>query len=144
MNWPPEDGLRFECTMCGNCCRSKLDEPYRYVTITKPDVERLRRFGFKLSASITKKFRGRTVLKLVEQDGERRCPFLAEDNKCSIHEMRPEQCRAFPWHGNVLESMESWEACGTRCEGIGRGELIPLAEIRKQAADFIVALLQGG
>lgn len=64
-------------------------------------------------------------------DGEA-CPFLAGD-LCSIHEIKPDQCRAYPFWWEILTSQRRWLREGERCEGIGRGERIPLEQVRDLA-----------
>ena len=45
------------------------------------------------------------------------CPFLSE-RRCTIHRIRPSQCRTYPFWPEVLESRGSWEAERRYCEGI--------------------------
>ena len=40
------------------------------------------------------------------------CVFL-EDNKCSVYEVRPTQCRTFPWWPELVEDEECTSFCGT-------------------------------
>jgi uncharacterized protein len=48
------------------------------------------------------------------------CVFL-RDERCSIHEVKPLQCRTYPFWPELLEDRATWEEEGALCEGIGRG-----------------------
>ena len=48
---------------------------------------------------------------------DQHCVFL-KDNKCSVYEVRPSQCRTYPfWPQHILGRAE-WEAEAVRCEGM--------------------------
>ena len=56
------------------------------------------------------------------------CVFL-QDDRCSIQEVKPVQCRTYPfWHEIVLEE-GAWEAERAHCPGIGRGRGYTSAEL---------------
>jgi hypothetical protein len=54
---------------------------------------------------------------LLDSPATNQCIFLKE-NKCSIYEARPIQCRTFPWWLHNLESPDNWRSAGVNCEGI--------------------------
>ncbi|MBD3262109.1 MAG: hypothetical protein GF334_10670 [Candidatus Altiarchaeales archaeon] len=71
---------KFQCLMCGNCCRLRIIE------LDEEDVEKLKkqgRQGFTDSNRFILRDRGR-------------CVFLKND-KCTVHECRPRVCREFPF-----------------------------------------------
>lgn len=82
----------FECTDCmdcGNCCRTTGP------MYTQKDIERVaHHLKLKPGAFIEKYLRfdedNFWVLQVVP------CPFLAEDNGCSIYEARPKACQEYP------------------------------------------------
>jgi uncharacterized protein len=43
----------------------------------------------------------------------------------------PLQCRTFPWWSEHLGSDRAWRALGRACEGVGRGNFVPIDEITK-------------
>lgn len=53
---------------------------------------------------------------------------------CSLYESRPLQCRTFPWWPENIRSPRSWRDLGKSCEGVGRGTVIPVSEIRINSA----------
>jgi len=56
---------------------------------------------------------------------------------CSIYEVRPAQCRTWPFWKSNLATPDHWARAGGRCPGINRGGRFDLAEIllRRDAAD---------
>jgi len=67
---------------------------------------------------------------LVSGHPVKRCVFLGTDNRCGIYAVRPAQCRHYPFWPGLVNSATAWQIAGQRCEGIGRGEVIPLTRIQ--------------
>ncbi len=120
--------MRFECTGCGKCCTGRGDY---YIAVSRKEQERIRRFlGISWSW-----FRRRYVFRYddeteslsMERDG--RCVFLSADKRCGIYRVRPLQCRYYPFWPELVRSRSAWMSEARRCEGIGRGGIIPLARI---------------
>ncbi len=116
------DGLCFECTQCGNCCSG----PPGHVWLTKTEIARISKFIGRKDGLLGKEHLRRTGFKysLTEKpDGD--CIFLKRNGRmsyCSIYEVRPRQCRTWPfWSGN-LKSQAAWNATAKTCPGMGRGE----------------------
>jgi len=121
--------LRFECTQCGQCC---IAGPGHYVFLTDAEANAIREF-LGLSKGW---FRRRYLRRLA--DGERvaaagvdgRCVFLGADGRCRVYTVRPVQCRTYPFWPEVLRSRVAWQQESKRCEGIGRGVVVPMPRIR--------------
>lgn len=81
---------KVNCLQCAACCKNYSP---RFKT---PDVKRIsKQLGMKESAFIE------TYLR-VDEDGDfvvksSPCPFLGADNFCSIYDVRPSDCRRFPY-----------------------------------------------
>lgn len=81
---------KIDCLSCANCCRNYSP---RFKT---PDIKRIaKHLKMKEGAFIEKYLR-------VDEDGDfvtqtSPCPFLGEDNFCSIYESRPSDCHRFPY-----------------------------------------------
>ena len=60
------------------------------------------------------------------QKGAASCIFLDDENKCTIYEARPVQCRTYPFWPNVLQSVESWNDECRRKDGNDEDETNPL------------------
>jgi len=122
--------LRFACTGCGGCCRGRGDY---WVEASRTEQRRIQRF-LRVSWNW---FRRRYVI--AYEDGSEglrwkndRCVFLDRDDRCRIYPARPTQCRTFPFWSEVVASRASWRAAAKDCEGIGRGAVIPLAQVRER------------
>jgi len=79
----------IDCLACGNCCLSLGPR------ILERDIDRIAR-QLKMRPSKLS-----TVLLRKDEDGdwvfrEMPCPFLGEDNCCSIYPQRPKACREYP------------------------------------------------
>ncbi len=81
---------KIDCLQCANCCKNYSP---RFKT---PDIKRIsKHLGMKESEFIEKYL-------LVDEDGDfvanaKPCPFLGNDNFCSIYEIRPSDCVRFPY-----------------------------------------------
>lgn len=122
------DGIRFECQETGQCCASRGE--YGYIYLTGKDERRL---AAHLDLS-REKFRaqycdftdGWLHLKHPELD----CGFL-DGTCCGVYEGRPQQCRTWPfWSENLVDARTWSEEVASFCPGIGKGRLHSLEEIR--------------
>lgn len=80
-----------DCTKCANCCRTLRP------VFTDQDIERIAGH-----LGIAKEDLIAAHLERDEQQGYHRtratpCPFLGEDNRCTIYDVRPEKCRGYPF-----------------------------------------------
>ncbi|MBQ70229.1 MAG: zinc/iron-chelating domain-containing protein [Euryarchaeota archaeon] len=111
-------GVKFSCQSgCGKCC----DQPGGIVYLSTKDAERISNHsGLSvddwLERDARKTYDGRFILKSREDDGI--CIHLDENQQCSIYEVRPQQCKAFPWWGENLASDRSWSQVKELCPGI--------------------------
>ena len=118
------EGVAFRCQPnCGRCC----DQPGGIVYLSPDDAERLAEHaGLDVDAWLErdtrKTFDGRYVLKSREDDGV--CIHLNEQKQCSIYEVRPQQCKAFPWWGENLATPAAWGTTKTACPGIDAEDAI--------------------
>jgi len=84
-----EFSAKINCLECGNCCRTLGPR------VTDKDVERMSKaLRIKQVELINKYLR-------TDEDGDlvfnsMPCPFLGNDNYCSIYESRPKACREYP------------------------------------------------
>ncbi len=59
------------------------------------------------------------------------CVMLGEDNRCSVYDIRPRQCRSFPFWRRNVKTRENWEELTDLSPGINKGRLYTTAEIQK-------------
>lgn len=121
-----KNGLRFECTGCGKCCTGSPGNVWIDETEVNLMAEHLEISKKIFTRRYTKKRDGR--LSLVETKKDYACIFL-KDNRCSIYEVRPQQCRTFPWWKENLKSEESWKAAASYCEGINDSAPLTTPEV---------------
>ena len=124
----PLTPFRFQCTGCGNCCTGNPRE--YWVEVSRAQQRRIaEHLGISLAW-----LRRRYVERSSEGEGLSmrggRCVFL-DGKRCRIYPVRPTQCRTYPLWPELLESPTAWHEEAKRCEGIGRGAVIPLKTIRK-------------
>lgn len=124
--YAPRGGLRFECTACGKCCKRT-----GIVVFNEEDITRV-------SASMGMEpvaFKAKYLLWedgdwIVEvEEGAKPCRFLDERDQCTIHEVKPVQCRTYPFWPELLDDAGAWFRERSDCEGIEQGPLISLEEI---------------
>jgi Fe-S-cluster containining protein len=134
-------GLRFGCTMCGNCCSG----PPGFVLVTDAEVSALaRRLGvddetFKAQYTHIMS-EGRSLNEKPSPFGND-CVFLDREKipgkaVCGVYEDRPIQCRTWPFWPSLLKSRGTWEAAKRTCPGIDKGELIPVEQVRLRRDSF--------
>ncbi len=127
-----EDGLKFTCTQCGNCCTGSTG----YIWTTAEERQRIAKHLDLELADFTKRYARRVGLKysLKEKGQEDNwdCVFLAHHNGrhlCSIYPVRPHQCRAWPFWDENLRSPAAWQAAAQSCPGISHGNHHDLVQI---------------
>jgi uncharacterized protein len=88
----------IDCRTCANCCRTMQIE------VDNKDIKRL---AERLNMTVPQ-FSKRYIA--VDEDKTKHfttvpCPFLGQDNLCTVYEDRPKACRDFPFlHGNNFRS----------------------------------------
>lgn len=122
--------LRFDCTRCGRCCVT--GEGY-YVFLNGNEAERIRAY-LKLSH---RWFRRRYLQRLPDGDlvaasqSDGRCVFLEVSGSCGVYPVRPLQCSTYPFWPEIVSYQTDWKRESRRCEGINRGDVVPVTRIRK-------------
>ena len=118
--------FKFKCTECGDCCR-------------RPGIVEFDSQDFKETLAFLSLTRREFIAKYycTEEEGDlvtlwveegRPCEFLHE-NRCSIFQVRPKQCRTYPFWEALL-SEANWKAEAADCPGIGDGPEYTEAEIQ--------------
>jgi len=57
------------------------------------------------------------------------CIFWDDDQGCTVYEVRPDQCRTFPFWEELVESPEAWAEESAKCPGMDSGRRYTQAEI---------------
>ena len=124
-------GLHFECLRCGRCCAgpeqgyilvssSEIRFIAAHLKIPIKEVKQkfLRRVGFRMT--------------IVEDPRTRDCTFLRQTGQgggCAIYDVRPAQCRNWPFWPVNLENADAWNSAARKCPGVNRGRLYTSEEI---------------
>jgi Fe-S-cluster containining protein len=128
-------GLRFGCTMCGNCCSG----PPGFVLFTEAEGRAMAaRLGISeeefLVAYTGDTAHGRSLLEVNGEHGLD-CVFLDRTSVpgkavCGVYEDRPAQCKAWPFWDELLRSRDHWVRAKRGCPGLDSGRLYTPVEIR--------------
>lgn len=125
------NGLRFECTQCGDCCRG---EP-GFVWVNEAEIAAIAAYLGEPVDQVREYYtrkteKGRSLREYSDGD----CIFWSEKEGCTIYPVRPRQCRTWPFWASNVDSPEAWQQTCRECPGAGKGPLIPAEEIARRIA----------
>lgn len=126
-------GLYFSCLGCGKCCRS---EPGA-VWVTDEEIATI---AETLSLE-PGEFKRRYMWKRYGKPSLKECPnydciFLDRSpDRCSIYNVRPSQCRSFPFWPEVLKNELAWDSYSLSCPGMNQGAFHSYDSILAQLSD---------
>jgi hypothetical protein len=126
-----QDGLRFECTQCGNCCTGAPG----VVWVTEEEVAKIADV-LGQSLELVKKNHTRRVesrVSLTERKNGDCTFFDSETRRCTVYAARPAQCKTWPFWNSNLEDAESWKTMQEGCPGAGHGPLYSLQQIQRKS-----------
>ena len=121
-------GLRFECTGCGDCCTGAPG----YVWVNKEEIRGLaEQVGEEDLERFEKMYvRQVGIRKSLKEYSNGDCVFFDnQTRKCKVYNARPRQCRTWPfWDSNVRDE-QAWRETCQACPGSGKGKLYQLEEL---------------
>lgn len=127
------DGLRFECTRCGNCCSGFPGT----VTVNDAEIAALAvRCG--LDEESFRKTYTRTMSDgsiSLREKANYDCVFWSPEHGCLVYADRPTQCRTWPFWGRNVNNRKRWQAEAEHCPGMNHGRLYTIEEIEERAAE---------
>jgi Fe-S-cluster containining protein len=116
-----DHGLRFECTQCGQCCTGASGQ----VLVSAEEILTIEGVtGWPSHTFLRDVPDGKSLTERANGD----CVFF-RNQRCSIHAVKPQQCRTFPFWFKNLRNEDAWQKTIEECEGIGRGRLYTKDEI---------------
>lgn len=106
----------FSCRRCGHCCHGRGG-----IVVGQRDLPRLLAYFHmeknEFLSRYTEEFDGKPTL-VTGDDGY--CLFFKEGAGCTIHEARPDVCRAWPYfRGNLIDEL-SFAMAKEDCPGIAK------------------------
>ncbi len=132
MSTPPwyENGLRFECSQCGDCCTGAPG----WVWVNKKEIAAIAaEIGQDDIAQFEKDFvRDVGVRKSLKEFDNGDCVFFdSQARNCKVYHARPRQCRSWPFWDSNIKSEKAWQATCRACPGSGTGKLYQLEDIEE-------------
>jgi len=130
-----DDGLRFGCTQCGDCCTGA----HGTIAVNAREAERISaHLGLSVDA-----FLGEYAYPVdgghsLKEQANGDCVFFC-NRTCSIYAVRPTQCRTYPFWAENVRSEPAWKRTCRECPGIGAGRLYGREEILRIAAESLDA-----
>ena len=124
-----QDGLRFRCTRCGNCCTGNPG----FVWVNAEEIAALAAFLDEprdefVDFHTRRAPGGRSLREKANGD----CIFYDRAKGCTVYPARPRQCRTWPFWESTVADAEAWQKTCETCPGAGQGELIPVEEITRR------------
>ena len=102
----------FSCQRCGDCCRG-----YGGTFLTESDIDRISRY--------LRMQRERFMRDFCQMSGDQ--PVIAQaengycalwDRQCTIHPVKPQMCRRWPFIKSMLVDAGNWHAMAAACPGM--------------------------
>jgi len=125
-----EDGLRFECTGCGDCCTGAEG----YVWVNKAEIAAMaEEVNLPVDEFEKRYVREVGIRKSLIEYANGDCVFFDnKSRKCNVYAARPRQCRTWPFWDSTLRTPDAWQETCDVCPGSGKGKLYQLEAIEEQ------------
>lgn len=130
------EGLRFRCTQCGDCCTGAPG----FVWVNKQEIHALAD-SFEMEVEEFERLYVRRIgiRKSLKELPSGDCVFFdGETRTCNVYQLRPRQCRTWPFWDSNLRTPEAWQDVCEVCPGSGKGKLYQLETIEEQRQTFSV------
>jgi Fe-S-cluster containining protein len=127
-----KDGLRFQCTQCGNCCTGAPG----FVWVNQAEIEQLAATQNLAVAEFERRFVRQVGIRksLIEYENGDCVFFNNVTRRCTVYNARPRQCRTWPFWDSNIRTPEAWRQTCEVCPGSGQGNLVPVEEVLRQSA----------
>ena len=125
-----QDGLRFTCTQCGDCCGGAPG----HVWVNNEEIAALAAaLGQSVAEFESVYVRQVGIRKSLKERENYDCVLLdQETRKCTVYGSRPRQCRTWPFWDSNLKSPRDWQHACSVCPGSGQGKLHTIEHIEAQ------------
>jgi Fe-S-cluster containining protein len=121
------DGLKFECTQCGDCCTGAPG----YVWVTSDEIALLAQQKQMTIEDFERHFVRKVGIRksLIEYENGDCVFFDGKARKCTVYEARPKQCRTWPFWESNIRTPSAWRHTCEVCPGSGDGKLFTVEEV---------------
>ncbi len=131
-----DDGLRFQCTQCGRCCAGAPGHVWVNDNERRQLADHLKMSVDEFTRIHTRRIGLRYSLNERGPDQNWECVFQEKQDGhriCSVYDVRPAQCRTWPFWDDNLSSRRRWrEVADKVCPGMNRGGLHPSSKIESR------------
>lgn len=128
---PYENGVKFQCIPgCARCCRGE-----GYVYVSDNEAIEIAKFLKLSTVEFLKqytKFNEEGQRILIDKHNKVECIFLSDNYKCEIYNVRPIQCKTYPFWTRIFKDRESLNYEKLHCPGFGQGKFYSKKEIEKK------------
>jgi Fe-S-cluster containining protein len=124
--------MRFSCQPgCTRCCTQK-----GWVYLSVGDVSCLAAFLGMSAGELQRRYVYSTKHTLrLRKPRQGHCPFLKAEG-CSVHPVKPTQCRVFPFWPELTEDKKEMEETAQWCPGIGKGDVVSAETLEESAQEM--------
>lgn len=120
-------GIHFECHQCGHCCTFPGGAIYATEEEFHLIADHLNISSEEFYSTYTFNSDGFVSIKSLDHG-----PCVFYNNGCTIYNVRPTQCRTYPFWPEVVNNENDWFKESKTCKGIGQGKLWTKEEIREE------------
>ncbi|MCL2326633.1 MAG: YkgJ family cysteine cluster protein [Proteobacteria bacterium] len=125
-----QNGLHFECQRCGKCCCGETGIVYFSPEEFDALAQHLEKHKGISRETLQHDFMTPCDDSYSTREGH--CIFF--ENGCTVYEVRPSQCRTFPFWRSILLDKNAWQNVAKTCCGMNNGKFWSAEEIRAIAA----------
>ena len=101
--------IQFHCFQCGNCCHSNQG----YISLEIDEILSIQEnINFDLSLHIERSATGHYLLRTING----KCLFYSES--CLIHQVKPRQCKKYPFLKSITQNHFLWKETQKKCKGL--------------------------
>jgi len=122
----------FHCKKCGDCCYG-----YGGTFLSEKDIKAIAKYsGTDVKSFLAKYCEFSGTKPILAQDKNGYCIFW--DELCTIHPVKPDMCKAWPFIKSVLVDAGNWRIMSSMCPGIDAD--VPDSVVKKCVAEKIADL----
>ena len=131
------EGLKFGCSMCGNCCTGPPGAVWFDRAEGQAMADAMGIDSKVFYRRFTRRINGRQSLRERHTRHGFDCILLDRESQpgralCRVYKARPTQCRTWPFWSENLEDEQAWKDAKavTPCPGMDSGTFFPIDQIR--------------